>query len=65
MERITIHNENDFQRVDYCRILIVLEGNGVLNSEKESIVITSSESYFIISNVDYKITGDLDILIIS
>ena len=65
LERITIHNEHDFPKVDCCRIIIVLEGNGVLSSSLESFVINSNESYLITANVDYKITGDLDILIVS
>ena len=64
IERLTIHSENNFQKVDYCRILIVLEGNGVLNSSKESITISSNDSYLIISNVEYTITGELDVLLI-
>ena len=65
IKKIKINKDNYFQKVDYCQVLIVLNGKGVINTNNESFVINQDESYLIIANVDYSITGDLDVLLIS
>ena len=65
MKRYTIKGEIGFSKVDYCQVLIVLDGNGILKANGEEININPEESFLIIPNVDLTISGDLNILLIS
>jgi mannose-6-phosphate isomerase len=65
MQKYSIKGEIGFSKVDYCQIIIVLEGTGLLKVGDESIEINSEESLLIIPNIDYSISGDLNILVIS
>ena len=65
IQKYSIKGEIGFSKVDYCQIIIVLEGKGLLKVGDESVVINSEESLLIIPNIDYSISGDLNILVIS
>lgn len=65
IKKIDINGDKKFKNYSNCKVLIVLEGKGLINIDKEKIEINSDEAYFILPNSKFIITGVLDILLIS
>ena len=65
MKKIDIKKMKSFPKLSYCQVLIVLEGDGVLETLSETINLDREESYLISANTKYKITGNVKILLVS
>lgn len=64
INKVNIKGEKYFGKKNCCRIVLVLNGNGTINTANKSLSVKKDETYFILPYSDYTIFGNLDILIV-
>lgn len=64
MHKVNIINKKHFHKKKYCQVVLILNGNGIINIANKSLKAQQDETYFILPYSDYTIFGNLDILII-
>ena len=64
INKVNIKGEKYFGKKNCCQIVLVLNGNGTLNTANKSLRVKKDETYFILPYSDYTIFGNLDILIV-
>lgn len=64
INKVNIKGEKYFGKKNCCQIVLVLNGNGTINTANKSLRVKKDETYFILPYSDYTIFGNLDILIV-
>lgn len=64
INKVNIKCEKYFGKKNCCQIVLVLNGNGTINTANKSLRVKKDETYFILPYSDYTIFGNLDILIV-
>lgn len=64
INKVNIKGEKYFGKKNCCQIVLVLNGNGTINTVNKSLRVKKDETYFILPYSDYTIFGNLDILIV-
>lgn len=64
INKVNIKGEKYFGKKNCCQIVLVLNGNGTINTTNKSLRVKKDETYFILPYSDYTIFGNLDILIV-
>jgi len=64
INKVNIKGEKYFGKKNCCQIVLVLNGNGTINTANKSLSVKKDETYFILPYSDYTIFGNLDILIV-
>ena len=62
IKKYSIKRKKKILKKDCCQVLIILEGNAILNNK---INISSDEAYLISANTEIEISGNVEILLIS
>lgn len=64
INKVNIKGEKYFGKKNCCQIVLVLNGNGTINTANKSLRVKKDETYFILPYSDYTIFGNLDILVV-
>lgn len=64
INKVNIKGEKYFGKKNCCQIVLVLNGNGTINTANKSLRVKKDETYFILPYSHYTIFGNLDILIV-
>lgn len=62
IEKITINSPRQFPRQDFCNVLIITKGEGVLKTAEDELKIHKKDCFLVPAHHDYTLDGDLEFL---